>query len=284
MQVQALDFESGFNDAFRNGIALLPKIGYFLLILIIGIFVAKALQKILTKVLQRVGFDQLVERGGVKQALSKSKYDAATILARIVYYFVFLLVLSAAFGVFGADNPVSRFLGEIIAFLPNLFVAVLVLVIAFAAAAAVKDLLGNALGGLSYGTALANAASLFVVALGVFFALDQLQIAPLIVGGIFYALLALIIVPPIIAFGVGGIQPAREAIQSFQGKAKDKAAEVQAEVRTQSPESSSAASEDTVALAPEPAAAPRVRRTRSTTAPASSTGTTSPVRRPRPSA
>ena len=281
MQVQAIDFESGFNDAFRNGITLLPKIGYFLLILIIGIFVAKAVQKILTKVLQRVGFDQLVERGGVKQALSRSKYDAATILARIVYYFIFLLVLSAAFGVFGPENPVSRFLEQIIAFLPNLFVAVLVLVIAAAAAAAVKDLLSNMLGGLSYGAALANAASLFIVALGVFFALDQLQIAPLIVGGIFYALLALIVIPPIIAFGVGGIQPAREAIQGFQGRAKDKAAEVQAEASSSAP--SAGASTDAAPAEPaaEAAPSPRPRRTRSTS---SSTTTVSPARRTRPSA
>ncbi len=230
MQPLAIDFETGFNNAVDDVISYVPKIISFLLILVIGIFIAKAVQKILTKVLQRVGFDDLVERGGVKQALAKSKYDAATILARIVYYFIFLLVLSAAFGVFGPTNPVSRFLEQIIAFLPNLFVAVLVLVIAAAAAAAVKDLLGNALGGLSYGTALANAASLLIVALGVFFALDQLQIAPLIVGGIFYALVALIVIPPIIAFGVGGIEPAREAIRGFQDKAKEKAQEVQQEV------------------------------------------------------
>ena len=226
----AIEFEEGFNDAFKEGIALLPKVGYFLLILIIGIFLAKAVQKVLTKVLQKLGFDNLVERGGVKQALSKSKYDAATILGRIVYYFIFLLVLSAAFGVFGADNPVSRFLEKIIAFLPNLFVAVLVLVLAAAIAAAVKDLLTNMLGGLSYGATLANVASLFILGLGVFFALDQLQIAPHIVGGIFYAILALIVVPPIIAFGVGGIDPARDAIRNLQSKGSQKAQEVKQEV------------------------------------------------------
>ena len=67
---------------------------------------------------------------------------------------------------FGKGNGVSLFLARIVAFLPNLFVAVLVLVIAAAVAAAVKDLLSNLLGGLSYGAALANAASLFVVAIG----------------------------------------------------------------------------------------------------------------------
>lgn len=225
----AIDFQGGFNNAFQDGIALLPKVGYFLLILIVGVLLAKFVQKVLTKVLQKVGFDSLVERGGVKQALSRSKYDAASILARIVYYFIFLFVLSAAFRVFG-QNPISDFLQQIIFFLPKLFVAVLIVVIAAAVAAAVKELVTSTLGGLSYGASLANAVSLFVLAIGVFAALDQLEIAPLIVTGIFYALVALIVLPLIIAFGVGGIEPAREVIRSAQAKGRVTAQEVSEQV------------------------------------------------------
>lgn len=260
---QQTGFRAGFDSALEQAALLLPKIGYFLLILIVGLLLAKLVSKILTGVLQRVGFDRLVERGGVKKAMATSKYDAAGILGKIVYYFIFLLVLSAAFGVFGPDNPVSAFLAQIIAFLPNLFVAVLVLVIAAAVAAALKDLLTNMLGGLSYGGMLANAVSLFVVALGVFFALDQLQIAPLIVGGIFYALVALIVVPPIIAFGVGGIDPARETILDLRAKAKQTRNKIQEQVQPDDDEQ---------------AAAP-ARRTRATT----SRATTATTRR-RPTA
>jgi hypothetical protein len=235
MTLSANGFNSGLDTAWSNAAQILPKLGYFLLILIVGILVAKVVQKVITKVLQRVGFDQLVERGGIKQALSKSKYDAAAILGKIVYYFIFLGVLSMAFAVFGPQNPISQFISSIVAFLPKLFVAVVALVIAFAVAAAVKDLIGNALGGLSYGKALANGISLFVVAIGVFFALDQLEIAPLIVGGVFYALLALAVIPPIIAFGVGGIGPAQEAIENLQSKAQEKAQEIKAEAGSSDP-------------------------------------------------
>jgi hypothetical protein len=231
-------FQEGLDESWTNAAQILPKIGYFLLILIVGIIVAKIVQKIVTKVLQKVGFDRVVERGGIKQALSQSKYDAAAILGKIVYYFIFLAVLSMAFAVFGKDNPISMFLASIIAFLPKLFVALLALVIAFAVAAAVKDLLGNMLGGLSYGSTLANVSSLVIIALGVFFALDQLAIAPHIVGGIFYALLALIVIPPIISFGVGGIEPARETIRDLQSKSKQKAREVKAEAQSSNAEQS----------------------------------------------
>ena len=282
MQAMAIDYESGFDDAFRSGIGLLPKVGYFLLILILGILLAKLVQGILTKVLQKAGFDRLVERGGVKQALSQSRYDAAAVLARIVYYFIFLAVLSMAFSVFG-PNPISDFLSQIINFLPRLFTAILVLVIAAAVAAAVKDLLTNMLGGLSYGAALARAASLVVVALGVFFALDLLQIAPLIVGGIFYALLALIVIPPIIAFGVGGIDPARETIRGLQARSRGTAQELQREVQQPPAAPAAPAPPAAPAAANVPAAAPaegvpatRVRRTRA------SAGTPPTPRRPRP--
>ncbi len=227
-------FKAGFDQALEEAALILPKVGYFLLILIVGIFLAKLVEKVLKKVLQKVGFDKLVERGGVKQAMSKSKYDAAGLLAKVVYYFIFLGVLSLAFSVFGADNPISTFIDRIVAFLPNLAVAILAVVIAAAIAAAVKELLSNALGGLSYGSTLANVASLFIIGIGVFFALDQLQIAPLIVGGVFYALLALIVIPPIIAFGVGGIDPARETIRTMQSKGQQKAREIKAEASSDS--------------------------------------------------
>jgi hypothetical protein len=270
---QDTGFRSGFDRRLEQFAQLLPKIAYFLIILVVGAVLARLVAKILTKVLQRVGFDNLVERGGVKKAMANSKYDAAGILGKIVYYFIFLLVLSAAFGVFGPDNPVSAFLAKIIAFLPNIFVAVLVVVIAAAVAAALKEVLSNLLGGLSYGAALANAVSLFVIALGVFFALDQLEIAPVIVGGIFYALVALIVIPPIIAFGVGGIEPAREVIQDLRSKARGKAEEVRAEVHQDEPEPE-----------PEPAPAP-ARRARATATRAATTRTAAPrTTRRRPTA
>lgn len=272
MNLSASDtgFRAGLDKSLESLATLLPKIAYFLLILLLGVILAKVISGILTKVLQRVGFDQLVERGGIAKAMANSKYDAAGILGKIVYYFIFLLVLSAAFGVFGSNNPVSQFLAKIIAFLPNIFVAVLVIVIAAAVAAALKDLLSNMLGGLSYGNALANAVSLFVVALGVFFALNQLQIAPLIVGGIFYALLALIVLPLIIAFGVGGIDPAREIIQDLRGKVGDKAQEIQQEAQSSASEQQDA----------EPPTAP-VRRARAASTRAA---TSAPSARRRPTA
>jgi hypothetical protein len=161
--------------------------------------------------------------------MGKSKYDAAGILGQDRLLLHLPGVLSLAFSVFGRTTRSAR--SSTASGVPaDLFVAVLALVIAAAIAAARQ---GPALGNMLGRPVLRQHAGQRRVAVhhrtGVFFALDQLQIAPLIVGGIFYALLALIVIPPIIAFGVGGIDPARETIRNMQSQSRQKAQEIKNE-------------------------------------------------------
>ena len=72
---QAINFGTGLTSAWSNVATFVPKLVVFLIILIVGYLVAKAIAKILSRVLSRVGFDRLVERGGVKAALDRSKYE-----------------------------------------------------------------------------------------------------------------------------------------------------------------------------------------------------------------
>jgi hypothetical protein len=207
-----MDYTEGIESAFARVAEFVPKLVAFLLILLIGYFVAKVVAKVIDKVLEKVGFDRLVERGGIKQALASSKYDASDLVAKIVFYSLMLIVLNIAFGVFG-DNAVTQMLAGVMAFLPKLFVAIIIIVLAAAIAAAVKNIVGAALGGLSYGKTLANVASIAIITVGVFAALSQLEIAPAIVNGLFYAVLAAVVGIAIVAVGGGGIQPMRQRWQ-----------------------------------------------------------------------
>lgn len=186
----------------------MPKFIGFLAILLIGYFVAKAVAKAVDAVLERTSFDAVVERGGVGEAMAKTKYDPSDILAKLAFWGLFLLVLQMAFGVFGT-NPVSDLIEGVIAYLPKVFAAILIIVIAAALATAARELIDATLGGLSFGKALANIAAVAVTAVGFFMALNQLQIAPAIVNGLFYAVLAVVVGSAVIAIGGSGIQPLR---------------------------------------------------------------------------
>jgi hypothetical protein len=222
MLLAAIDFEGGLEKAWDAIITFLPKFLAFLLILGVGYFVAKAIETLLDRILERLGFDRLVERGGIKRALASSKLDASSILARIVFYLAFLFVLQLAFSVFG-PNPITDLLEGIIAFLPNLFVAVVIVVITAAAATAAKTVLESLLGGLSYGRGLSWVAAALIWVVGVAAALNQIEIAPAIVNGLFYAILALIVGVGIVAVGGGGIQPMREWWERFLTKVDQEA-------------------------------------------------------------
>lgn len=208
----AVDLEGGLERAWESILTFVPKLLGFLLILGIGYFVAKALEGLLDRILERVGFDRIVERGGLRTALARSKLDASSILARIVFYVAFLFVLQLAFGLFG-PNPISDVLEGIIAFLPNLFVAVVIVVLTAAIATGAKTVIESVLGGLSYGRVLAVTAAVAIWVIGVAAALNQVNIAPEIVNGLFYAMLALVVGVGIVAVGGGGIQPMRERWQ-----------------------------------------------------------------------
>lgn len=146
MAEASVNFGTGISNAFSNVATFIPKFIVFLIILIVGYFIAKALEKLVARILTRIGFDQLAERGGIKTALSHSKYDASDILAKIVYYAVILFVLDVAFGVFGS-NPISGFLHGLIAYLPLLFIAVVIIVVTAAIASVVRNLIENSLSG-----------------------------------------------------------------------------------------------------------------------------------------
>ena len=136
----AVEWSQGIEDAWSNVATFVPKFLGFLVILIVGYFIAKLIAKAANAILERVGFDRAVERGGIKRALDRTKYDASDILGKIIFYALFLIVLQMAFGVFG-PNPISDLLEGVIAYLPKVIAAILILVIAFAIAAAVRELI-----------------------------------------------------------------------------------------------------------------------------------------------
>jgi len=205
MGILAIEYRRGFENAWSNVATFLPKLVAAIVIILVGLFVARLAASLLNKVLERVGFDRAVERGGIRQLLARSKYDASDILARLVFWTLVLITLQLAFGVFGS-NPVSDLLEGLIAYLPNVVVAIIIVVVAGVVARAVKDLLTSLLGAIEGGRFIATAASVAILVFGVFAALDQLKIAPRIVTGLWYALLAIVVGSAVVAIGGGGIR------------------------------------------------------------------------------
>src|SRR5438093_913443 len=159
MMEEKVNLTAGVEQAWTNFMTFLPKFLMFLAILLVGWFLARLLARGCHALLERIGFDRLVERGGIKRTLARTRYDASDLLSKILFYTIVLFVLQLAFAVFG-PNPISALLTRVIAYLPNVFVAAIIVVVAAAIAAGVKDILNATMAGLAYGRYVASIASI----------------------------------------------------------------------------------------------------------------------------
>ena len=123
----------------------LPKLVGALIWLLIGYIVARILKAALTKGLRAVKFDQLAQRAGVEQAIEAMgpKLDAAGLLAGIVYWYVFLYFVVLAVSALGITT-ITTFVNGILLYLPNVFVAVLIVMVGAFAATLGADLVKGA--------------------------------------------------------------------------------------------------------------------------------------------
>jgi hypothetical protein len=217
-------------ESLQNVLREVPKALAFVAILVVGWLVARAVRTLVHKILERTGFDRFVERGGIREALARSRYDASDIVAKLAYYAVLLIALQLAFGIWG-PNPVSALITAAVAWLPRAFVAILIVVVAAAIARAVKDVVGSALGGLSYGRFLAGVAWVMILGLGCIAALNQIGVATTVTTPVLIAVLATI--GGVIVVGVGGglVRPMQDRWERWLSRAEEEAPAIAEQAR-----------------------------------------------------
>ena len=197
--VYAADIGQQFADLLGTVVNVGVRVVIFLVIIGLGWFVASWLRRWVAKGLQRIGFDRAAERGGLQRMLGR--YSASDLTARLVMYAFLLFVLQLAFGIFG-PNPVSALIEDVIRWLPKLFAAVIIIVVTAAIAGWIKGLIRDGLAGVSYGAALATGVQVFVLALGIIAAVQQIGVATTVTLPVLITVLAT--AAGVIIVGVGG--------------------------------------------------------------------------------
>ena len=206
-------------NALSAFLSFLPQLVGAIVILIIGYIVAKVLQAVVGRVLQAIGFDGWMEKGGIKQFFDRAQtnYTPATVIGMLVFWFVFIIALTMAADALGIPQ-VSAVLGQLIAFIPNIIAAILILILAALLANFVSGIVRGATGS----NVLASVAQYAIIVYAAFAALTQLGIAVQLTANTFLILLGGVALAAALAFGIGGREVAGEIIQ----KAYDRSNEV----------------------------------------------------------
>lgn len=208
-----------------NGLGgLLAGIGHFLLqllvffiILLIGWLIAKSVAKGLEYLFKRLGFQRLLDKAGISRLLAPTGIDPLTLVVKLVYYFILLIALLLALGAFGPSNPVSGIVQDIIAWLPRLFVAIVIVIVVAAIANFVGDLMRPALSRFRFGPLLTRIVTITIIAMGVIAALNQIGVAVTVTMPILIAVLAALAGIAIVGIGGGLIEPMRTRWEKWLG-------------------------------------------------------------------
>ena len=208
-------------DLWHTLATVAPKALLFVAILAVGFFVARLVSSVVTKVLLRAGFNRLVDKAGLNRVLGRTYPNV--LVGKLAFYAVILLVLQAAFGVFG-PNPVSALITSVIAFLPRLAVAIALVVAAGVIANHVRTFITDTIAGLSYANVAATLAQVFIVGLGVIAALGQVGVALTVTLPVLVSVLGTLAGVLIVGVGGGLIKPMQERWESYLTKAENELA------------------------------------------------------------
>ncbi|MGI8649328.1 MAG: mechanosensitive ion channel family protein [Rubrobacter sp.] len=200
-------------------LGFLPTLIGAVLILVIGFIIAKVLQGITTKVLDSMGFEGWMERGGIKQFFenSQTQQTPLSIIGKLIFWLIFFIAITMAVDTLGI-TAISDVLAQFIAYIPQIIAAILILVLATLLANFVAGIVRGATGSSIVG----SIAQYGIIVFAAFAALTQLGIAPELIAPTFLIILGAVALAAAIAFGLGGQGTARQMVDSAYSR-KDEA-------------------------------------------------------------
>jgi hypothetical protein len=221
---------TSFTGAMAMFFAAIPKILGFLAILIVGWLVAGLIAKAVASLLRAVKFNDLAERSGFSGFVHNIgvKSDSAGFLALLTKWFIRLIVLVVAFDALGLP-AVSDVLRQMLLWMPNLAVGLIVLVIGGLAANAVASLVRGATrtAGFHKPELIANVARAAVWVFAIIVAVNQIGIAQELVNTLFMGTVALLVIAFGLAFGLGGRDLAAELMRKWYSDSKAAAPKIE---------------------------------------------------------
>jgi Conserved TM helix len=214
-------FKASLAGALNTFLSAIPRIIGFAVVLIVGWIISSLLAKGVRALLHAIKFNDLAQRSGFAGFVQNMgvRNDSAGVIAEIVKWFVRLITLVVAFDTLGLP-AVSNVLQQLLLWLPNLIVALVVLVIGGLAAKALSQLVrgASAEAGFSNPDTLATVTRVAVWGFTIVVAVNQLGIATTLINTLLIGIVGALSIAFGLAFGLGGRDRAGQILDSMGRK------------------------------------------------------------------
>jgi hypothetical protein len=213
------DIEQSFENILNRIIEFLPNLLGAIAILIIGYMIAKLLEKVTRKTLNRARFDRAIHNSSAGNTISRVIESPSKLGGRVAFWLVFIGTISLA--VSALNLPVlNDLLNSVYSYVPNVIAAVVIFLVASAISAGAAKFVMRVMGRTPLAKLIATAIPAIAMSLAVFMILNQLGIARDIVNILFTAIVGAIALGLALAFGLGGRDVARELLEQAADSAR----------------------------------------------------------------
>ena len=209
-----------FQELWAGVITFIPKLLIAVIIFIVGWIIAVALGKLISQIVRLFKIDKLFQALGAEEPLAKAGFrlDTGAFVGGLVRWFLIVVFLVAAIDVLGLSQ-VNIFLREVVlAYLPNVIVAALILVVAaFVADVMQKIVVGSAkAAGVPSTHFLGGITKWAIWLFAILAALYQLGIAGVFAQTLFTGFVAMLAIAGGLAFGLGGKDAAARYVERLR--------------------------------------------------------------------
>ena len=216
---------TSLQNVWAGVISFLPSFIGALILIIVGLIVASGLRAIVERIISALRIDTLLKRTGLTPFFERDglQINSGKFLGLLVYWFlvvVFVLAVTDILGLYG----VSLFLRDVISYIPNIIVAVLIMLVALLVANFLKSIVRASVTSakLHNPKFLGSLVWWVIVVFGFLAALIQIGIAATILNTLVTGLIAMLAIAGGIAFGLGGKDYAASLLEKFRRETEER--------------------------------------------------------------
>ena len=228
-----MDIGDSFQNTTDSIFDFLPNLLGFLLILLIGYIIARVVSTVVGKLLEKVGVDRKLRESSASRHVDAVLPGASPSagIAKVVFWLILVFFIVSAIGALGIPAA-TGFMNQVLGYLPNVIVAILIFVVAALLSGAVSGAVVKFMGDTPTGKIVGSVVPALIMVIAFFMILEQLQIAPEIVRIAFAAVMFALALGAALAFGLGGRDLAADLLRDARDKGRDARERAQQDLQT----------------------------------------------------
>ena len=214
---------NGLQSFWQGFVDFIPAFLLALVVFIVGWLISAAVGRIIAEILKRLKLDKIFEAKGWQEAIEKGGIHETPsgFIGALVKWILIIVFLAIAVEILGLPQ-FSIFLQRILAWIPNLLIAILIFIVTIVVANFAERITKASLkkSNLGYAELGASLVRWAIWVFGIFAILVQLGIAQDLILALFYGIVGFIVLAGGLAFGLGGKEVAQELLRDLVERLK----------------------------------------------------------------